>query len=53
MLYDSLIVGGVALAGVILGYELGRAARFGKPLIRLPKWRKKKDTASKGRQYTL
>ena len=52
MLYDSLIVGGVALVGVILGYELGRAARFGKPLIRLPKRKKKQKPASAGR-YSL
>lgn len=41
------------LFGVWLGYELSRAARFGKPLIRLPKFKRDKPDSSKGRTYEL
>lgn len=51
MLYGSLIAGASALFGVILGYEIGRAARFGKPLFCLPK--RKKKAKQEERQYTL
>ncbi|MDB4261456.1 hypothetical protein N9878_01175 [bacterium] len=42
-----------ALAGVVVGYEIGRAARMGRGLFALPKFKRSTPDTAKGRQYTL
>lgn len=58
-LYSTPLILGIVIGllattfGIILGYEIGRSARLGKPLFTLPKFRKKQPDTAKGRQYRL
>lgn len=56
--YASLVLGlvisfAITLVAVVFGYEIGRSARAGQPLFRLPKFKRPQPPTSQGRQYKL